>query len=660
MNRLGLRSWRAATITAITAAIVVIAADAWYVEGMRDVERERVRDRMLPYANALRSSIDRRAGVLLGFHAFVSSRPSRAALEQEFALYARGAVASTPGVRALQYIDDGRIVRIEPLEPNRAALGMDLARNPREEVRAEHQRAMARATPSVTGPFPLAEGGTGILLQYRLPVRPGFPQLVAVVLDAPRVVQDAGIPDAGSGLLLDVTSRGGQRMAGDSIDARDAPELVPLVFEGETWTLRALPADGWRGAVRDWHVAFRLTMALLWLLAVLIAYTIGDRLDRLAREKERSGSALEVAMRAGGTGTWSVDFESGHAEASVATAAMFGIGEARRGDLVAQALDLMPPEDRGRVMRLCEQARAGDRPGFATEFRVVRPDDGAVHLHVCLGEMVRDTAGRPHSLVGILSDVTERRAMEEHLRQSERLEAVGKLAGGVAHDFNNLLSAIRGFAELSVGHLQQVEGGAAKEIVEDLEQVLESTREGARLTTQLLAFSRRGAADVSRVDVVAAINDLKPILGRLFAGRLEVLFTPPESLPAARAEAGLLTQVLLTILVRARDAEPGPTGVQLRAFHVPATSGRRPLDAPVGEWVALEIVEQGHRGGAARKPPRRPTPSAGLELGGADGALGLAVLASGLEASGGRLVLEGTTGAGGSARVYLPPWNNQP
>ena len=162
--------------------------------------------------------------------------------------------------------------------------------------------------------------------------------------------------------------------------------------------------------------------------------------------------------------------------------------------------------------------------------------------------------------------------------------------------------------------LEGISGPAADEIASDLLQVQQSARDGARLTSQLLAFSRRAPTDVGRLDVGANLANLQPVLTRLFASQLDVEVEIADGLPPARAEAALVTQIVLTLLVRARDTVPGPERIRLRAWHVPATSGRRPLDAPLGEWICLEIAEVGGRTLAATLPPRRSSPSSARGL----------------------------------------------
>lgn len=656
------RAWRSAMLSGAVGLLLAFAADRWYAGEMRAVERERVRARMAPYAHALGDVIDRRIGILRGFHSFVSTRRTRADLDEQFPVFARGAVASATGVRALQFYQDDRIAAIEPLEANRAVLGFDLSRDPRPRVYADHQRALATRGPLVSGPIRLIEGGTGILLRQRLADRDGFPQLVAVLLDAPSLVADAGIPDSSSGLRLQVSSFDQSWKGGDQLASDANPVTQRIDLGGMAWVLSAAPASGWQGGAGPARWSFRGVLAAFVLLLVLVALELGDRLDRLTRARAASDSVLAVAMRAGRLGVWSLDLATGRLDVSGASASFLGPELVEREDAMSFVLDLMPPEDRTRLRALFEEVRRGERESVATEFRLVRPD-GAMLTLLSVGQVVRDAADRPVQLVGLLSNITERRAMEARLQQSERFESVGRLAGGVAHDFSNLLTAMGGFAELAVERVRAIPGRAAEAIAGELELVLDRTRAGAQLTSQLLAFSRRAPAEASRVDLGVTLGELQPVLTRLFAGPMKLQLDVEPRLPAVRVVSGLLTQVILSLLTRSRDARPAPERVRLHATHVPATSGPRPLEAPIGEWVCVEIAEEGTiaPAAAAVAPPatRRSTPGVGLPTVESEAGWGieLAVLASGIETSGGRLVSDVAPTGSVVTRIFLPLWD---
>ncbi len=649
------RAWRASLAVGSILLALALGIDHWYGERIHANERAQVRDRMLPYASALHRSIDRRVGVLAGLYAFVLTRETRAELEDDFALFARGAVAAA-GIRAMQYVDDGKIVRIEPLEGNEDALGVDAKRDPRPEIRADHARAMASTGPSLFGPIPLREGGMGILLRRRLPDRPGFPQIVALVLDAATITRDAGIPDSSSGLRLELRRNDERWIGSDVLDPASDPVTLPLTVEGENWSLRGAPRDGWDLAVQRWRLSVRLTLAAVVLFGVLLALVIAGREDRLAREMEDSGSALGVAMRAGGTGVWSIDVATQRVEAIGAPSEVSGGSGERIEVPFSTVLATIGAAHRDQVSRYEAEMSRGERESFATEFPVSGPS-GAMRWQVATCQLVRDEKGAPQTIVGAIADVTQQRQLTEQLRQAQRLEAVGKLAGGVAHDFNNLLVAVSGFAEFALAHTRDVEGEAAKEIARLLASAVAGAQDGARLTRQLLAFSRRGVVAPSKVDLSAVIGDMRPLLARLFQGRLEVGLDLAYGLPAVRGEQALLTQFVLGILMQVRERASSATRASLRTFVVQA-SGERPHDAPHGEWVALEVGAAGVRS------------LAGVSLASVDeasdvgtddlpaGELGLTVLASGFEAIGGRLVAS-TDEDGLVVRAYLAPWSGE-
>ncbi len=652
------RAWRAAFVVGAVAAAVAVLFDLRYAREIERATRERVRARMAPFAGGLREAVQRRVGVIIGMRSFTEGRPTRAALNEEFPAYARGALAGTPGLRALEYIEGGKLTMIEPRAGNEAAVGFDLAGSRRPEVRADYARALEAVRPLVTGPVRLVEGGTGLLFRLRLDARPGFPEIATAVLDVPTILTEAGIPDARSGLRLAVLMRDGALLGGDSLAAAERPERVEIAVESVEWVLQGAPVEGWDLAMAGWRSTTRITLVALVLLLALVAFVIGMREDRLVREAERAGSALDLALRAGRMGIFSLDAGTQALQWSGAATLLFGFDATSVDDPIERAFALMPPEDATRLRQVVAATLRGDRDEYVEEYRVVPPDGPERHV-LTLGRLERAPDGRPLRITGIISDITERHALEEQLRQAQRLESVGKLAGGVAHDFNNLLTAITGFAELARSRAAEYRGPAAEAIAEDLQQVMASAQRGANLTSQLLAFSRRAPAAPTRVDLSHAVGELRPILERLFAGRVEILADLADGLPEIRAEMGQLTQVVLNLLVHARDAMPDGGTVTVRTFHVPGGSGRRPLDAPPGPWVCLEVQDAGAPALVRQGVPvLDPYVDAYDEASGSG--LGLAVVHGAAENAGGHITVQAAAGTGNVFRVYLPIWSDRP
>ena len=153
--------------------------------------------------------------------------------------------------------------------------------------------------------------------------------------------------------------------------------------------------------------------------------------------------------------------------------------------------------------------------------------------------------------VSVGRDVSQRRQLEEQLRQAQRLEAVGRLSGGVAHDFNNLLSVILGFGEKLARSLP-----ADERLRRYSYQILKAANRGSSLTRQLLAFSRQQVLQLRVVDLNAVISDAELMLGRLIGEDIEVATVLDPGLGAARFDVGQIEQVVMNLAVNARDAMP--------------------------------------------------------------------------------------------------------
>ncbi len=656
MNTRRPRARRAAFLAAAVGLVLAFAADRAYVPNIETAMRERVRVRMAPYADGLRGAVQRRIGISVGLRAFADGRTSRTQLDSEFPPYARGAFEGTPGVRALQFIEDRHISMIEPRAGNEAAFGMDVANARFPGTLRDHERSLRAERPMVTGPVRLREGGVGLVLRQRLTPRPGFPEVAGVVLDGPTLVTEAGIPDARSALRLEVRILDDDSwLGGDPIGSAVRPESLVLAVETGRWVLLGAPAEGWDAAAYGWRSTFRAAIGGGVLLIAFFSFAVFGRLDRLRAEVETSGSALELALRAGRMGVWAYDIRNGSVRWSDVASSIIGVEAGRDADRLEHVFTLMSPEDGDRARAAFEATRDGARDGYVEEFRLDRPD-GTVRWVLALAHLERDAAGRPENISGILSDVTERHGLEEQVRQAQRLESEGMLAGGVAHDFNNLLTAIGGFAELAQSRAAEVGGPAAAEIVADLQQVLVSARRGTNLTSQLLAFSRRSPSAPTRVDVSRALAELQPILARLFAGRVDVVPDLAPDLPPVRVELGQLTQVMLNLLVVARDAMPQGGTVIVRTYHVPASGPRLPA-APPGEWVCIEVryPAEGEQGEGRSALPPETGPASGTDESG----LSVAVVQRAIETTGGRFAIETSLTGGTVFRVCLPLWRER-
>jgi two-component system cell cycle sensor histidine kinase/response regulator CckA len=201
--------------------------------------------------------------------------------------------------------------------------------------------------------------------------------------------------------------------------------------------------------------------------------------------------------------------------------------------------------------------------------------------------LVHGDAGKASSILVIATDVTERRSLEAQLRQSQKMEAVGQLAGGVAHDFNNLLTVIQGHSSLLLATGSLSKGGK-----ESVQMVMESAERAATLTRQLLMVSRKQAPQMGRVDINKAVAGMVRMLQRTLGEHIQLEVLPGQNLPTIHADPGMIDQVLLNLAVNARDAMPNGGRLTIRTS---ITSQAQPgLESPASAYsVSLTCTDTG-------------------------------------------------------------------
>jgi PAS domain S-box-containing protein len=354
--------------------------------------------------------------------------------------------------------------------------------------------------------------------------------------------------------------------------------------------------------------------------------------ERLAIERElrRRSWLLAEAQRIAHVGSWTWDPESGIVDWS---AELYRICGVRAGTVPSPDLfrDLIHPEDRARVEAVAARVAASGLPE-PHEHRIVRPDGELRHL-LTNARAVHDEDGRA-TFIGTSVDVTERKELEARLTQAQKMEAMGRLAGGIAHDFNNLLTIVQGF----VGLLR------LRSPSEELDHIGAAAEAGARLTRQLLAFSRRALVEPRRLDLNAIVRDSAALVERTLGEDIEVRLALDAELWPVRADAGQMQQILLNLAVNARDAMPAGGVLTL------ATSNTTAVD---GEWVELRVSDDGVGMDAATQAqifePFFTTKPRGRGTG-----LGLATVFGIVAAAGGKITVESRPEAGATFRLAFP------
>ena len=282
------------------------------------------------------------------------------------------------------------------------------------------------------------------------------------------------------------------------------------------------------------------------------------------------------------------------------------------------------------------EARAKDGHPFETEWAIAP---------------VRDTGGALIGHVAIVRDRSAERALEDQLRQAQKMEAVGQLAGGIAHDFNNLLTAIRGYSELAQRHL------AAEDVQDraDLEQVVRAADEGEELTRQLLAFSRRQVLLPRILDPAEVIAGVTPMLGRLLGEHIDFVTHADPGLWRIKVDPGQLEQVIINLAVNARDAMPEGGKLTIETANVELDAGYalvHPGVAP-GPYVLLAVTDTG-TGMDAQTQAHIFEPFFTTKEPGRGTGMGLATVYGIVKQSGGSIYLYSELGRGTTFKIYFP------
>jgi PAS domain S-box-containing protein len=263
---------------------------------------------------------------------------------------------------------------------------------------------------------------------------------------------------------------------------------------------------------------------------------------------------------------------------------------------------------------------------------------------------VRDSAGQATEYAIILRDVTQQAALEAQLRQALKMEAIGQLAGGVAHDFNNLLTAIIGYTEFAASDVP-----AGSLLWGDLQEVLKAANRAASLTRQLLAFSRKQVLQPRVLDLNDVVTDMHKLLRRLIREDIELITTLDPDIGLVETDPGQLEQVVVNLVVNARDAMPqgGTLTVETANVDLDAAYARQHLDVATGPYVMLSVRDDGI-GMSEQVRMRIFEPFFTTKEEGKGTGLGLATVYGIVKQSGGHIDVDSVLGMGTTFRIYLP------
>lgn len=257
--------------------------------------------------------------------------------------------------------------------------------------------------------------------------------------------------------------------------------------------------------------------------------------------------------------------------------------------------------------------------------------------------------GQARLTLSLFRDITAQRRLEEQFRQSQKMEAIGQLAGGVAHDFNNILTVIQGHASLlATGKLGDLEEKSANQIVQ-------AAARAAALTRQLLTFSRRQLIQPKRLDMNKIVGNMTNMLGRLLGEDIALQLNYCQAAPIVEADAGMMEQILLNLAVNARDAMPrgGQLAIRITVVEVKETYLLRRPDARAGNFVCVSVVDTG-TGISQENLSRIFEPFFTTKAVGKGTGLGLATVYGIVKQHQGWIEVESDVGRGTTFRFFIP------
>jgi len=412
-----------------------------------------------------------------------------------------------------------------------------------------------------------------------------------------------------------------------------------------------------------------------------LSHSIGIALDRrqAAERLLESEMRLRMAQDAAKAGTWEWDLRTDENFWSPELWKLYGLEPHKTTPSYRTWLQLVHPDDRERVNHaMKETVQAGAE--LVIEWRAC-DHDGAERWLMLRGQPVRDARNRVMRYIGIVMDITERKWMEAELKRasdglerkvlertaelkvksdqllhSQKLEALGKLAGGVAHDFNNLMTVVTGYGQ----RLLRDDGLSAAQR-SALEQINKAGEGAVNLTRQLLAFSRKQVTEPVVLDVSELVDSMRKMLPPVLGEDIAVFFELSPAPWPVKADPTQISQVIMNLAVNSRDAMPTGGDLTIRTANVqaPATDGEAHEDLPPGRYVLLSVSDNG-TGMSAEAQEHIFEPFFTTKSYGEGTGLGLSSVYGIVQQSGGHIRMDTQLGRGTTFSLYFPASDEEP
>jgi two-component system, cell cycle sensor histidine kinase and response regulator CckA len=384
------------------------------------------------------------------------------------------------------------------------------------------------------------------------------------------------------------------------------------------------------------QTARRRTKAVEWANAQLETQVAASK--ALGEALRQTNQRLQAVIQASPLAIIAVDLEGKVRSWNPAAETIFGWGAE---EVTGQSLPILDGEDLARAL--------GGEMTAGLERRHKRKDGPPADVAIWSAPL-RDAAGKVNGLVTAIADISERRKLEQQLLQSQKMEAIGRLAGGVAHDFNNLLTIINGYSHLALSGLP-----ADDPVRGQIEEIVKAGNRAASLTTQLLAFSRRQMIQPKPLDLNHVVTNIERMLCRVIGEHIEFKTVLGVDIGKVKADANQIEQALINLAVNARDAMPrgGTLTIDTSAVTLGARAARQIGEIPPGAYVLLRVTDTGHGMDGETKQhifePFYSTKKAGKGTG-----LGLSSVYGSVQQHKGAITVWSEPGKGARFSIYLP------
>jgi PAS domain S-box-containing protein len=378
-----------------------------------------------------------------------------------------------------------------------------------------------------------------------------------------------------------------------------------------------------------------------------VEFIIGTGTDLTGRkhtedELRRANHMLRVVIDTSPLAIVTMDFAGNVRSWNRAAERMFGWLEQ---EVLGKPFPIVPDDDeaffRNNLDRL---QRAETIAGIERQRR--RKDGSLVDVALWNAPQL-DAEGNVVGGISVIADMTDRKRLEEQFRQAQKMEAVGRLAGGVAHDFNNLLTVIGGYTQMLLEAMQ-----ADNPLRPSIEEIDRASASAAALTQQLLAFSRRQIVTPQVLDLNQLVAGLDKMLHRLIGEDIELLTLCPPELPSVKVDAGQIEQVLMNLVINARDAMPRGGTITIET-EVATFDERSPDGVGPGRYVVLSVADTG-RGMTEETKLHIFEPFFTTKGRGKGTGLGLSTVYGIVKQSGGEIAVASAPGEGSTFRIFLP------